>query len=80
MGLLNAGFADNVLIAGDASRGYGKPITAFLPQLKAAIPGAVNVAVLTDRTITIRASVADVQFTLMLSVVLVVELKDSMLR
>jgi phosphotriesterase-related protein len=36
MGLLNAGFADNVLIAGDASRGYGKPITAFLPQLKAA--------------------------------------------
>jgi phosphotriesterase-related protein len=36
MGLLNAGFADNVLISGDASRSYGKPLTAFLPQLKAA--------------------------------------------
>ena len=36
MGLLNAGFVDNVLIAGDASRAYGRPITAFLPLLKAA--------------------------------------------
>jgi predicted metal-dependent phosphotriesterase family hydrolase len=36
MGLLNAGFVDNVLISGDASRSYGKPLTAFLPQLKAA--------------------------------------------
>jgi len=36
MGLLNAGFADHVLISGDASRSYGKPLTAFLPQLKAA--------------------------------------------
>lgn len=34
--LLEAGFADNVLISGDASRSYGRPITAFLPQLKAA--------------------------------------------
>jgi phosphotriesterase-related protein len=36
MALLEAGFADHVLISGDASRGYGRPITAFLPKLKAA--------------------------------------------
>ena len=34
--LLDAGFADHVLISGDASRGYARPITAFLPKLKAA--------------------------------------------
>jgi len=34
--LLNAGFADHVLVSGDASRSYGRPLTAFLPQLKAA--------------------------------------------
>jgi multidrug efflux pump len=47
-------------------------IKEILPQLKATIPGAVNVAVLTDRTITIRASVEDVQLELLLSVFLVV--------
>lgn len=36
MALLDAGFADNVLISGDASRSYGRPITSFLPLLKAA--------------------------------------------
>jgi phosphotriesterase-related protein len=36
MALLDAGFADQVLISGDASRSYGRPITAFLPLLKAA--------------------------------------------
>ena len=36
MALLEAGFADNILIAGDASRGYGRPLTNFLPRLKAA--------------------------------------------
>jgi phosphotriesterase-related protein len=34
--LLDAGFADHVLISGDASRSYGRPLTAFLPKLKAA--------------------------------------------
>ena len=34
--LLDAGFADHVLISGDASRGYARPVTAFLPKLKAA--------------------------------------------
>ncbi|MTJ83589.1 MAG: MdtB/MuxB family multidrug efflux RND transporter permease subunit [Telmatospirillum sp.] len=47
-------------------------ITALLPSLKAAMPAAVDVAVLTDRTNTIRASVADVEFELGLAVVLVV--------
>ena len=47
-------------------------IKALLPQLQAALPAAIDVAVLTDRTTTIRASVRDVEFELMLAVVLVV--------
>ncbi len=43
-----------------------------LPQLQAALPAAVDVAVLTDRTITIRASVRDVQIELLFAVGLVV--------
>jgi len=47
-------------------------IKKVLPQLQAALPSSVKVAILTDRTETIRASVKDVQFELMLTVVLVV--------
>ena len=47
-------------------------IKKVLPSLQASLPPAVNVTVLTDRTQTIRASVADVQFELLLSVALVV--------
>jgi len=47
-------------------------VKALLPQLRASLPPAIDVAVLTDRTTTIRASVADVQFELLLSVALVV--------
>ncbi|MDB6018368.1 MAG: acriflavine resistance protein [Pedosphaera sp.] len=47
-------------------------VKALLPKLRAAIPPSVKVSILTDRTETIRASVADVQFTLLLTVVLVV--------
>ena len=47
-------------------------IEELLPQLKASLPPAVQVSVLTDRTTTIRASVKDVQFELMLTVGLVV--------
>ena len=47
-------------------------IKALLPQLQHALPPAVHVTVLTDRTTTIRASVEDVQFELLLSVCLVV--------
>ena len=43
-----------------------------LPQLQAALPAAIDVAVLTDRTTTIRASVHDVQMELLLAVALVV--------
>jgi multidrug efflux pump len=47
-------------------------IHQILPQLKASLPGSVDVAVLTDRTTTIRASVDDVKFELLLSIALVV--------
>jgi len=47
-------------------------IKGLLPQLQASLPSSVSVQILTDRTVTIRASVADVQFELMLTVVLVV--------
>ncbi|HKO09899.1 MAG TPA: MdtB/MuxB family multidrug efflux RND transporter permease subunit, partial [Alphaproteobacteria bacterium] len=47
-------------------------IQALLPQLQAALPSTIDAAVLTDRTVTIRASVADVEFELVLAVVLVV--------
>ncbi|MRD72008.1 MdtB/MuxB family multidrug efflux RND transporter permease subunit [Rhodocyclus tenuis] len=47
-------------------------IKALLPQLRASLPGVVDVALLTDRTTTIRASVHDVQLELLLAVALVV--------
>ncbi len=47
-------------------------IRGLLPSLQASLPSGVDLAVLTDRTTTIRASVADVQFELVLAVVLVV--------
>jgi multidrug efflux pump len=47
-------------------------VQALLPQLKAGLPASIDVAVLTDRTVTIRASVRDVEFELGLAVVLVV--------
>ena len=47
-------------------------IKAALPRLEASIPPAVHVGIIMDRTQTIRASVDDVQFTLMLSIGLVV--------
>ena len=47
-------------------------IKALLPELQAALPAALTVTPLTDRTVTIRASVADVEFELGLSVALVV--------
>src|SRR5881296_963008 len=47
-------------------------VKKLLGQLQAALPAAVHVQILTDRTTTIRASVDDVQFTLVLTVALVV--------
>jgi multidrug efflux pump len=47
-------------------------IKELLPQIQAGLPASVDVKTLTDRTDTIRASVADVEFELILAVVLVV--------
>src|SRR5207249_131805 len=47
-------------------------VKELLPKLKASLPAAVEMTILTDRTTTIRASVEDVQFELMLTVALVV--------
>ncbi len=47
-------------------------IKALLPSLQEAMPATIDVTVLTDRTVTIRASVSDVEFELTLAVVLVV--------
>jgi multidrug efflux pump len=47
-------------------------VKKLLPQLRASLPSSIDIAILTDRTTTIRASVADVQFSLMLTIGLVV--------
>jgi len=47
-------------------------IKAALPKLRAAIPPSITVETVVDRTVTIRASVHEVQFTLLLSIALVV--------
>lgn len=48
-----------------------KHIRAEIPKVQRAIPAGVHLTIVSDRTVTIRASVHDVQFTLILSVVLV---------
>jgi multidrug efflux pump len=47
-------------------------IKALLPQLQATLPAAIDLNILTDRTVTIRASVRDVEYELALAVLLVV--------
>ncbi|HME90211.1 MAG TPA: efflux RND transporter permease subunit, partial [Myxococcaceae bacterium] len=47
-------------------------IKALLPNLEASIPPAIKISIVIDRAQTIRASVADVQFTLLVSITLVV--------
>src|SRR5580693_138086 len=47
-------------------------IKKLLPQLQASLPASVKIDILTDRTNTIRASVEDVEFTLVLTIALVV--------
>jgi multidrug efflux pump len=47
-------------------------VKALLPQLKATLPQGLVVSILSDRTETVRASVDDVQFTLILTILLVV--------
>lgn len=55
-------------------------IKAQLPKLQAALPDGVKMSILSDRTQTIRASISDVQFELMLSVALVVMVTFLFLR
>jgi HAE1 family hydrophobic/amphiphilic exporter-1 len=55
-------------------------INKAMPRLRAAIPPAVRITVLSDRTQTIRASVKDVEFTLILTVFLVVAVIFMFLR
>ncbi|MGA9301119.1 MAG: efflux RND transporter permease subunit, partial [Bradyrhizobium sp.] len=47
-------------------------IKALLPRLVAGIPAAIKIGVISDRTQTIRAAVEDVQFTLLLTILLVI--------
>ncbi|MHB1858253.1 MAG: efflux RND transporter permease subunit, partial [Acidobacteriaceae bacterium] len=49
-----------------------KSITQLMPQLKANLPASIDVTTLTDLTTGIKASVSDVEFELMLTIVLVV--------
>ncbi len=55
-------------------------IKAQLPTLQASLPDGVKVSILSDRTQTIRASISDVQFELMLSIALVVMVTFLFLR
>ncbi|MBU6498388.1 MAG: efflux RND transporter permease subunit [Rhodospirillales bacterium] len=55
-------------------------IRAALPMLRRALPAAVKMQIVSDRTQTIRASVTDVQFTLLLSIALVVLVIFAFLR
>ena len=55
-------------------------IKQLLPQLTSSLPASIHVGILTDRTTTIRASVSDVQFELMLTVALVVMVMFLFLR
>jgi multidrug efflux pump len=55
-------------------------IRAMLPQLSASIPRAINLRVAMDQTITIRASVHDVEITLLISIALVIMVVFAFLR
>src|SRR6058998_90 len=55
-------------------------VKALLPQLRASIPGAIDLSVMIDRSTTIRASIADVELALMISVALVVLVVFAFLR
>jgi multidrug efflux pump subunit AcrB len=63
----------NVITTADA-------VLALVPRLRAAIPPSVNLFVLLDRTLTIRASVKEVTRTLVLSIVLVIAVVFFFLR
>jgi multidrug efflux pump len=78
--LRNAGYANgrpSVLVTVNRQPGANiidtvDHIRATLPQLKAAIPQSIDLSVTQDQTTTIRASVNDVEVTLLISIVLVI--------
>ena len=78
--LRNAGYANNkpsVLVIIFRQPGANiidtvDRIRAALPQLEASIPHSIDVRVAMDQTVTIRASVHDVEITLLISIVLVI--------
>jgi HAE1 family hydrophobic/amphiphilic exporter-1 len=47
-------------------------VKATLPQFKAQMPASINIAVLNDRSVSIRDAIHDVKFTLLLTIILVV--------
>jgi multidrug efflux pump len=60
--------------------GVANRVKALLPRLQASLPSSMRVTTLTDMTTTIRASVSDVQFELMLTIALVVMVMFLFLR
>jgi len=60
--------------------GVADRVKALLPRLQASLPSSIHVTTLTDMTTTIRASVKDIQFELMLTVGLVVMVMFLFLR
>jgi multidrug efflux pump len=55
-------------------------VKAILPQLSASMPKGIDISIISDRTETVRASVDDVQFTLILTILLVVGVMYLFLR
>jgi multidrug efflux pump len=55
-------------------------VRAALPQLQASISPAINLSIVLDRTITVRASVSDIELTLIISVILVILVVFAFLR
>src|SRR5215468_3111141 len=55
-------------------------VKQLLPQLKGSMPSSIEITTLTDRTVTIRASVRDVQFSLLLTIALVIMVMFLFLR
>jgi multidrug efflux pump len=55
-------------------------VRAALPQLKLSIPSAIDMSVVLDRTTTVRASVHDIEITLIISVILVILVVFAFLR
>src|ERR1700722_6854941 len=75
MGLANGAASVNVAINRQPGANIIETVDrmrAALPQLRAAIPHSINLSVLNDQTVTIRASVRDIERALIISIVLVV--------